>query len=425
MRYGLMMHWSSLLWVVALPAAVTAQRVPEGPEPNASTLTATTLACGAEALGFLSGAGDEDWFEVVLSSSATLHLTTAPGPTANCRDTVVTLLDHTGGPLRQSDDAVGAASFSELVAPDLAAGTYFVAVSSGALAVPGSYVMDVACVPSGAPSPGGLVVEGPENNDPLTGGVATNTFAPFRASGALQTTGAAGDWDFWRMLLFGEQVVRIRLAATSTISSGAAEDPVVAIYDAATPPNLVAGPFYASDRGVWDQDVSLRLGGGVHQVAVRGVDGSQPGAYLMDVTVAPSASGVVFSGGCNGRSLSLATSSVGGGPPRVLERPRLGGTYTVDGSGLGSLGYCFYAVGTQPQSLSLTPLGAPGCALEVVPIDVQFRFADSAGAASWSLSIPSTTVVVGTQLHSQVAVLDLSNALGLTTSNRVLGVVGH
>ena len=109
----------------------------------------------------------------------------------------------------------------------------------------------------------------------------------------------------------------------------------------------------------------------------------------------------------------------------MLERPRLGGTYTVDGSGLGSLGYCFYAVGTQPQSLSLTPLGAPGCALEVVPIDVQFRFADSAGAASWSLSIPSTTVVVGTQLHSQVAVLDLSNALGLTTSNRVLGVVGH
>ena len=425
MGYGDEMRRASIFSLSLLACPVAAQQVQESPEPNATTFTATAVTCGDEAVGFLSSVGDEDWFSFSVPANTLVRLATAPGPAGDCRDTVVTLLDSTGGPLRQSDDAVGAGYYSELAAVGLSPGVYFAAVSAGAQAVAGSYALDISCASVATPSSPPLSLEGPENNDPLTGGVGANAVAPFRASGSLQATGADGDWDFWRMLVFGDQVVRIQLGASATIASGAAEDPVVYLYDAASPPNVVAGPFYAGDRSTWDQDITVRLSGGVHQLAVRGADGSQPGAYFVDVTIAPAAPGVALPGGCNGRALSLATATLGPGAPRVLEGPRLGTTYSVNGSGLGALGYCFYAIGTQAQALSLTPLGAPGCSLDVVPIDVRFAFADSVGSATWSIQIPPNPAFTGTQLHSQVAVLDLSNALGLTTSNRVLGVVAN
>jgi|GEM_PF-5386276 len=415
-----------LIAVSVLAPDGRSQRVNEAPEPNASAATATLLSCGEEAVGNLSAPGDEDWYEVTLPAGADLWVATGPGPGVAARDTVITLLDATGGPLRQNDDRVQAGWYSELNVTQLPAATYLIAVSSGVNAVAGSYQLDVACVaPASSIATPPVVVEGPENNDPLTGGNATGAIAPLRGSGALLSTGVDGDWDFWRVLVLGDAILRVRLAATSSISSGAAEDPVVYLFDAATPPNVVAGPFYASDRGRWDQALDLRVDGGIHQVAVRGVEGSQPGSYLLDVTASPVAQGAVLSGGCSGRSLSLPTATHGPGTPRIAEYPRLGSTYTVAGSSLGSLGYCFYAVGLQAQFVDLGPLGAPGCALEVVPLDVRFKFADSLGQAAWSVTVPETLSLLGTQLHSQVAVLDLSNALGITMSNRVYGVVGR
>ena len=411
--------------LLLVPAVAVAQRVSEAPEPNSSTTTATTIACGIEAVGALSSLADEDWFELVLASPADVCVTAGPGPGAEVRDTIVTLLDGTGGPLRQNDDCVQAGYYSELLAPALQPGTYFIAVTAGAQAVAGSYQLDISCrAPATAATPP-IVVEGPENNDPRTGGVATSVIVPVRASGSLQSTGVDGDWDFWKLLVFGDSVLRVTLQPTSSIPSGAAQDPVVYLYDDASPPNVVAGPFFASARDAWDQVLEFRVDGGVHHIAVRGVEGSLPGSYLLDVTADSAAAGLVFSGGCGGRTLSLATSNFGPGAPLVREYPRLGTTYSVQGSNLGAGGYCYYAMGVQGQFVDLSPLGAPGCALEVVPIDVQFQFADLTGDATWSLPIPDSISLVGAQLHSQVAVFDLSNPLGLTMSNRVVGLIAN
>ena len=411
--------------MLLVPAIAVAQRVSEAPEPNSSTTTATTVACGIEAVGALSSVTDEDWYELVLTATADVCVTAGPGAGVEVRDTIVTLLDGTGGPLRQNDDCVQAGFYSELLAPALPPGTYFVAVTAGAQAVAGSYQLDISCRASATTSTPSTVTEGPENNDPRTGGTATSAIVPVRASGALQSTGVDGDWDFWKLLVFGDSVLRVTLEPTNSIPSGAAQDPVVYLYDDASPPNVVAGPFFASARDAWDQVLEFRVDGGVHHIAVRGAEGSQPGSYLLDVTSTTAAAGLVFSGGCGGRTLSLATSNFGPGAPLVREYPRLGTTYSVQGSNLGAGGYCYYAVGVQGQFVDLSPLGAPGCALEVVPIQVQFQFADASGDAAWSLPIPDSVSLVGAQLHSQVAVFDLSNPLGLTMSNRVVGLIAN
>ncbi|MCK5943492.1 MAG: hypothetical protein KAI24_16035 [Planctomycetes bacterium] len=415
---------ASSLAVISFAALGAAQRVAESPEPNASTLTATVLGCGAEAAGALGTTADEDWYRVVLGGTSDLRVATAPGVGTAVRDTVVTLLDDTGGPLRASDDGVGAGWYSELHAADLPAGTYYVAVTAGAQAVPGSYVLDVRCaVPAAAASPP-VVNEAAENNDPLTGGTATSALVPMRGSGALSATGRDGDWDFWRLLVFGDSVLRIRLAATAGQTGQRAEDPVLYLYDAATPPNLVAGPFHASARDAWDQSIEVRVPGGFHQIAVRGVEGSQGGSYLLDVTSTAASTATVFAGGCGGRQLRLATTASGPGAPLIRERARFGTTYAVDGDSLGANGYCFHVVGLASTFVDLTPFGAPGCALEVDHVDALFQFADAAGRATWTVPIPESAALLGTQLHSQIAVLDLSNALGITTSNRVASTIG-
>ena len=409
-----------------LASLLAAQRVTEGPEPNASAVTATGVACGNEAVGALSTTSDEDWFRLVLSTVSDLVLVTSPGSGVGCRDTVVTLLDGSGGPLRQSDAAVQSGWYSELSARALPPGLYYVAVAAGANAVPGSYQLDISCLPRAAGStPGAGAAEAPEPNDPRAGGSPTIVSAPVRGVGNLTAAGVDGDWDFWRVLVPSESLLTVALSATANFGSSAADDPVVYLFDAATPPNALAGPFYCSEPGVWDVTVDARLGAGTYQVAVRGAKGSQAGGYFLDLRLETLATGSVSPGGCGGRSLSLATTQFGPGAPLVREQPRLGSSYSVTGSGLGSLGYCFHLIGLQGQYVDLTPLGAPGCALEVVPADVLFRLATTVGEASWTIHVPGRSSLLGTQLWSQVAVLDLSNPLGLTMSNRVQGVVGY
>ncbi|MFN3240396.1 MAG: PPC domain-containing protein [Planctomycetota bacterium] len=415
---------SPILATLTLAVPSLAQRVVEAPEPNASTLTATTLSCGEEAAGGLGTLSDEDWYRVVLAASTDLHVATGPGLGGAVRDTVVTLLDDTGGPLQQSDDGVESGWYSELFAAALPAGVYYVAVTAGANAVPGSYVLDVRCGAAAGATVPPTTNEAAENNDPRSGGVATSAIVPMRGLGALGSTGVDGDWDFWRVLVFGDSVLRVRLDATGAVAGTPAQDPVLYLFDGASVPNLVAGPFYASDRDAWDQVLDLRVAGGIHHLAVRGADGSQAGAYVLDVTATPAAAGTVFAGGCGGRTLWLGTTGFGPGAPLVRERPRLGSSYSVDGSSLGGNGFAFHVVGLQATFVDLTPFGAAGCALEVSVVDTVFQFADAVGNASWTIPVPDTAALIGTQLHSQIAVLDLSNALGITISNRVAATIG-
>lgn len=413
--------------LLALAAApLLGQRVLEGPEPNASFATATVLLCGSEALGMLSSASDEDWFRIVLSAPSDLRLQTGPAATSEVGDTVITLLDSTGGPLRASDDGIFTGYYSTLSAQNLPAGTYYAAVTAGEhAATTGSYLLDVRCESPTTPATFVVANEAAENNNPLTGGIATSVTLPVRCNGTLSSTGHDGDWDFWRVLAFGDTMLRIRVTATAAHPNQQAEDLVLYLYDGASVPNRVAGPFFATENSTWDQAIDVRITGGLHHVAVRGVDGSQAGSYYLELTQRSSASATIFAGGCGGRSLTLPITSVGPGSPQSLEAAFLGMSYSVVGTGLGNPGYAFHVVGLQSTFVDLTPLGATGCALEVDYVDAAFQLADAAGQATWTVPVPGNMTLLGTRLHSQVAVLDLSNPLGITISNRVASTIGN
>jgi len=404
------------LALCAVPSVIRAQRVPEAAEPNASIAGATAMLCGQEAIGTLISISDEDWFRIVLTGPTDLQLRTGPSFTGAIGDTIVTLLDNTGGPLRCNDDGVGLGQYSELFARNLPAGTYYAAVTAGAnAAASGSYLLDVRCEAAMTIAVPPTANEGPENNDPLTGGSATSVLLPVRCNGDLSSTGHAGDWDFWRVLSFGDSVLRIRVAGTANHSNTPADDLVVYLFDGMSPPNVVAGPFYASDAGEWDLAIDAPIAGGLHHVAVRGMAGSQPGSYYLDLQTRDPASAMVFAGGCGGRTLGLP----------ALETATLGTTYSLEGSSLGTNGYAFHVIGLAATSIDLTPFGAIGCTLEVSYVDTAFQFADAAGRATWTLIVPDTVSLLGTTVHSQAAVLDLSNPLGITISNRVAATIGH
>jgi hypothetical protein len=415
----------AVLAVVAGP--LVGQQVPEGPEPNATIATATPLPAGAEATGHLASPTDADWFAFNLTVAADVRLETAPGAGAEIGDTVLTLLDATGSPLRADDDGVRTGFYSRLDANGLPAGSYFIVVERGVqAAASGSYVLDLrVSAPVSLPAPA-VIAEGPENNDPRSGGTPTTISLPARCNGQLASIGAGGDWDFYRFLLTADAMVQVRLAATASHPQPpVADDPVLYLFDGSTPPNQIAGPIHASNFGTFDHAFDVRLAAGVWQVAVRGWLGSTVGRYYLDVHRADAAVASVFAGGCGGRQLDVATTNVGAGAPQRLERPVVGSTWALRGSSLGAGGVTFHAVGFASQNLDLTPFGAPGCTLEVVVVDSPLSIADASGQTTFVLALPEQPSLIGLALESQLAVLDFSNPLGLTLSNRVRAVVGN
>jgi hypothetical protein len=411
---------------IVATANVSAQRVSELGEPNQTASTATNITCGEEAIGALISASDEDWYRIVLTQTADLRITTGPTFSGEIRDTVLTLLDSTGGPLVANEDTINSGLYAQIFAASLPAGTYYAAVSAGpSAASSGGYLLDVNCQnPFLIPTPP-IVNESVENNDPRTGGVATNAFVPLRCSGNISATGASGDWDFWRIWVFGDSMLRLRLDATANHPNAMADDVVVYVCEPTSPYSVLAGPFYATDTSEWDQVIDIRVPGGIYNLVVRGAEGSQAGDYYLDCAVSPSASNNVQSGGCGGRQLSLPVTTYGPGNPQTLEAAHLASTYAVEASNLGVFGYAFHVVGLQSTFIDLSGLGAPGCALEVVNLVTNFRLADSTGRATWTIFVPDNTALLGTTLHSQVAVLDLSNPLGITLSNLVSSTIGY
>ncbi|MFN6147334.1 MAG: hypothetical protein ACK5AL_13315 [Planctomycetota bacterium] len=412
--------------LLCLAASAAAQGVPEGPEPNQSPATATALPLGAEAAGALAGAADADWYALSVPAGVRLRIETGPGVGVQARDTVVTLLDAGGAPICSNDDGVASGWYARLVTPALAAGTYFLAVEAGAAAVAGgAYALDgrAVAVPAFA---GATAVEGPENNDPRSGGAATVVTLPERCSGVVSAPGVAGDWDFYRFTLANDALVEARVDATPTHPSPARlDDPVLYLFDGATPPNLLAGPFQSRSFGVYDAWLEARLPAGVYQLAIRGWSGSIAGAYYLDVVRRDAARATVAAGGCGGRSLAVPATDAGPGAPLRLERPVLGATWSLLGSNLGAGGFVFHVVGLQATFVDLAPFGAPGCALEVVYLDTPLQVADGLGRTTFRLRLPDTPSLLGAAIESQAAVFDLSNALGVTFSNRVTAALGH
>lgn len=411
---------------LVLMVSATAQRVAEAAEPNQTAATATALAIGREAFGSLASAIDADWYAITVPAGVRLRAETAPGIGAQARDTVLTLLDAAGSPLRSSDNAAFAGWYSRLYTPALAAGQYYLVVEAGPNAVAGgSYTLDVRGAVATASAPA-IVAEGPESNDPRLGGSATGVALPARCNGSSPTTGVGGDWDFYRFALTTESFVEARVDATVNHPSPTRlDDPVLYLFDNAVPPNQLAGPFQSTTFGAYDALLEARLPAGTYQIAIRGWNGSVGGAYYLDIVRRDAARVAVLPGGCGGRQLGVATTDAGPGAPLRLERPVIGTTWTLQGTNLGANGFTFHVVGFAATSLDLGMLGAPGCTLEVSYVDTPLQLADAAGRAVYALPLPEAANLLGLTVESQAAVFDLSNALGVTLSNRVSAAIGH
>ena len=420
------MTWRLCVSCVLGVAALTAQRVQEAAEPNQTVATATPLALGREAFGTLATTGDSDWYRITLTASSDLRIETAPGYGAELGDTFVSLLDGNGFAFRSNDDGVGCARYSRLYVNGLAAGTYYIAVDAGAFAVAnGTYALDVRAAAPGSAAVPPIAAEGAENNDPRTGGVATAIALPARCNGQIPVTGPNGDWDFYRFTLATESFVQVRVDATPTHPAPPVmDDPILYLFDGATPPNLLAGPFYASSFAVWDTAIDVPLVPGTYQVAIRGWVGSIAGRYYLDIRNSDAARVTVAAGGCGGRTLDVARTTLGPGAPLRLERPEIGSTWCLRGSNLGAGGFAFHVVGFAATFVDLTAFGAPGCVLEVDYVDTPLQLADGAGNTVFAVAIPEAPALQGIALVSQIAVFDLSNALGVTFSNRVSGILG-
>lgn len=414
-----------LVIALSLAAWSPGQRLLEAPEPNDTPAQATVLPCGGEAEGTLASPADIDCYRLTLAAAAELWAGTGPGAAPEIGDTVVTLLDASGAPLRAAAGGVGTGDHAVLFAAALPAGTYYLQVARGAGgALAGSYVLDVRCRAVLASTVLPPVLEGAENNDPRSGGTPTPVVMPARCYGALASSGPLGDWDFYQVLLGVDGVLRARVDATSTLPSGAADDLALYLFDGQTPPVQLLGPVIAGDPGAHDQQLVARLAAGTYRVAVRALQGSAAGSYRLDLSASAAARVTTWPGGCAGRTLDVAKTALGPGAPLRLERPATGSTWSLRGEHLGSAGFAFHVVGFTATALDLTPLGASGCTLEVAYVDTVFQFADATGRALWWLRIPDSSNLLGASLENQVAVLDLSNPLGVTLSNRVSAVLG-
>jgi hypothetical protein len=412
---------------IVFAASAAAQQVPEGTEPNSTVGTATSLPCGAEGTGTLGSTVDVDWWSFTLVTPTELFAETLPGMGTQIGDTILTLLDAGGAPLRTNDNGIGAGYYSRLHAPELAAGTYLLAVERGAqAALAGSYLLDLRCGPLPGSTGATLVAEGAENNDPRTGGTPTTVPVDSRCTGTLASTGPAGDWDFYRFTLLQPNVLRVRVDATAGHpSTPRTDDPVLYLYSDGAPPVLLASAFASADYGVWDAELVVRLAAGVYQVAVRGWQDSIAGSYYLDLRRVLAANATTNAGGCAGRTLDLLRTNIGPGAPLGLERPAIGRTYSLLGSGLGSNNPVAHAVGITQVSVDLTSFGAPGCFLDVDFIALLPLLADAAGMAAVTLPLGEDPSLLGVLLVDQLGVLDFSNTLGITTSNSVTAVMGY
>lgn len=113
------------------------------------------------------------------------------------------------------------------------------------------------------------------------------------------------------------------------------------------------------------------------------------------------------------------------------DRPWLGEVFTVDVGPVPANTIGLMISGLSDTTSSLGPLpaplaaiGMPGCTLQVDPVLID-AFLAIGNTATWALAIPNTATLLGAQIFSQGAALDLgANALGLITANHGVAVLG-
>lgn len=132
--------------------------------------------------------------------------------------------------------------------------------------------------------------------------------------------------------------------------------------------------------------------------------------------------------------LGLSVRPPGGVVPRLAAAsvPVTGRPYWLDLAHAPAAAPLFLAVGFDDRSWaggplpwSLAGVGAPGCALLTSSLGADLALADGRGRARIERLLPLWPALLGARVFHQALVLDpAANALGLTTSNAVLGVIG-
>src|SRR5690606_38962903 len=96
----------------------------------------------------------------------------------------------------------------------------------------------------------------------------------------------------------------------------------------------------------------------------------------------------------------------------------LAGTFAVLASGLSD---STWTGGALPWPLA----GAPGCDLLVAPVVLDAVVTSPTGTGSSTFFVPSSSVLIGTELFHQWGVLDAVNPLGIVMSNAARASIGN
>lgn len=434
------MNTRNLISALACTSALLAQGTQEI-EPNDTTATATFVAKGAQAYGMIGTPGDIDLYRITLPYNTDLQCWINPGAAPALADSDLTLLAADGVTVLQFNDDQNAGTWlSTLIAGNVPAGTYYLQVRSSLATAPndtGNYTLDIVQAPIGtyvatAGSPGipTPVLEAAEVNDPRqSGGLATHAFENCLASGSLATSspGTAfvdplADFDFYSIQVTRPGLLRVETLATAT--APAATDTVV--YLARRNLTLLSTD---DDGGTGQLSLLTRyVAPGNFLVAVKGKD---TGNYQLQLTLTPAAAPgqatlTVRPGGC-GPTLGVYSTSAGPTANLHTEAPVLGSAHYLNASGLQPNTFLFHVIGTETLTTfyDFGPLGAPGCFLEVLPIDQSPTFATASGEDFWRVGVPFRLDVIGLTVEQQIAAIDTqANSLQFVLSNRVSSVCG-
>ncbi|MBP8300589.1 MAG: PPC domain-containing protein [Planctomycetes bacterium] len=390
--------------------------VPEAAEPNGpfGVGTPTLLASGQLGYGQLT-TGDVDYWSFTLTTPTVVRIETGKGRSGTTStDTILYLRDAQDTQLAYDDD--GAPGAWSLIIATLQPGTYYADVQGYNGTNVGTYTILMHTVDATVTLP-----DNPEpNDDPLLNGVPSVIACGVPGEGEI----TAGDSDWWTLSVSQDTFVDITVwSGQFTATAMPLKNSLLSVYDANS-------QLLVSDNDDFYNTMSRQsifLTPGTYYIAVAANNATNAGTYFLQVRCNENALYHNFAGGCVGSNTLAPRWNV-----REWELPMLGTTLVSEFTNCPAntvvLPFAGFSRTLTSNSLSLpfdlTPLGAPGCMVEVDPLITQLLLTNAQGTATTTFAIPFVPALSGIVFAQQALVLDLgANSLGVTTTNAGTGLI--